>query len=313
VNYVAVTGVSNVTGIINPVHDIAALAHEHGAHVLVDGAQMAAHVPVRISDPNPARSLDAFVFSGHKTYVPGSPGVLVCRKELLAGIEPEEVGGGMVERVLVESYTVSSVFPDREEAGTPNIPGAIGLAAAVDVLARIGMKEVLEDETELLNHALGRMQGVEGVVIYGAVDAERYPRVASISFNIEAMDHGLVAAVLNDHYNIAVRNQCFCAHPYVKEMMLDDLLEAAETLDRDDLERAIFLRSGMVRASFGLYSTREDIDLLVQALTEIVAQRSSLKELYEVDDHDTYVRRGAELPSPNRFKVTDFLTEYLSG
>jgi len=122
---------------------------------MVDGAQMAAHMPVQISGhKNPARNLDAFVFSGHKTYVPGSPGTVICRKDILDSMAPEEVGGGMVDRVYVEHYTVSSVYPDREEAGTPNIVGAIGLAAAIDILDHIGIDNIYDDETELINIAL---------------------------------------------------------------------------------------------------------------------------------------------------------------
>ncbi|HJN77846.1 MAG TPA: aminotransferase class V-fold PLP-dependent enzyme [Myxococcota bacterium] len=315
VKYVAVTGVSNVTGIVNPVHDIAEIAHRYGALLLVDGAQMAAHMPVRICDPDhPERNIDAFVFSGHKTYVPGSPGVLICRKDLLACIEPEEVGGGMVESVLVQTYTVSDRFPEREEAGTPNIPGAIGLAAAVEVLARIGMPEILEDETALLLLALKGLKAIDDLVIYGCPSMVRCPRVGSISFNLRGLPHGLTAAILNDHYNIAVRNECFCAHPYVKEMILEDLIDAADDFDDDDLEREITLRSGMVRASLGLYSTREDVELLVQAMVEIAARQEELAALYQADECGEYRLKAPEtVPSPNRFSVTDFLTSYLEG
>ncbi|MGH7453504.1 MAG: aminotransferase class V-fold PLP-dependent enzyme, partial [bacterium] len=122
VNYVAITGVSNVTGIINPIHEIAAMAHQHGALIVVDAAQMAAHVPIQMSGhANPAQDLDVLVFSGHKIYAPGSPGVVITRKDLFADLEPQEVGGGMVDAVYINRYTQSQKFPDREEAGTPNI------------------------------------------------------------------------------------------------------------------------------------------------------------------------------------------------
>ncbi|MCP4710830.1 MAG: aminotransferase class V-fold PLP-dependent enzyme, partial [Planctomycetes bacterium] len=224
-SYVAVTGVSNVTGIINPVYDIAELAHKYGAFILVDGAQMAAHIPVKISGhKNPARNIDAFIFSGHKTYVPGSPGVVICRKDILSALEPEEVGGGMVDQVFVERYTISPNFPDREEAGTPNIPGAIGLAAAIDVMAKIGMEVIYEDEEQLISYAVEKILAVPNIAVYGETDWDCCPRAASISFNILGIDHGLVAAALNDYYGIAVRNECFCAHPYVKEMIMDYLI-----------------------------------------------------------------------------------------
>ncbi len=151
------------------------------------------------------------------------------------------------------------------------------------------------------------------LVVYGALDLECCPRVASISFNLHGLDHGLVAAILNDHYNIAVRNECFCAHPYVKEMIMDDLVDFADEFDDDDLERAVFLRSGMVRASFGLYSTADDVTALVEALTEITDNREHFKALYVIDSVCTYVRR-ADAPVPaNDFSVTRFVDGYLAG
>ncbi len=120
VNYVSITGISNVTGIINPINEVAKLAHHYGAYIVVDAAQMAAHVPIHMSGhTDTAMDLDALIFSGHKTYAPGSPGVVIARKDLIGKIEPEEVGGGMVDRVLPERYYVTNDFPDREEAGTP--------------------------------------------------------------------------------------------------------------------------------------------------------------------------------------------------
>ncbi len=314
VNYVAVTGVSNVTGIINPIYDIAELAHEHGALILIDGAQLVAHLPVQMSGhKNPNRNIDALVFSGHKTYVPGSPGAVICRKEILEKIEPEEVGGGMVENVYVERYEVKTNFPDREEAGTPNIPGAIGLATAIDVLDRIGMEEIFGDEEELVLSALEKIQKIPSVIIYGELDYKICPRAASISFNIKGMDHGLTAAILNDYHNIAVRNECFCAHPYVKEMILDDLLEATETVDVENFENAFKLKSGMVRASFGLYNTLSDIDALEQALIDITQNTELYTAQYHVDESDNYRHNTFNLALKNHFSVADFIDNYVNG
>nr|MBC8322813.1 aminotransferase class V-fold PLP-dependent enzyme [Candidatus Neomarinimicrobiota bacterium] len=314
VNYVAVTGVSNVTGIINPIYDIAELAHEYGALILIDGAQLVAHLPVQMSGhKNPNRNIDALVFSGHKTYVPGSPGAVICRKEILENIEPEEVGGGMVENVYVERYEVKTNFPDREEAGTPNIPGAIGLATAIDVLDRIGMEEIFEDEEELVLNALDKLQKIPGILIYGELDYKICPRAASISFNIKGMDHGLTAAILNDYHNIAVRNECFCAHPYVKEMILDDLLEATETIDEENFEDAFKLKSGMVRASFGLYNTLSDIDALEKALIDITENTESYSAQYHVDESDNYRHNTFNLAFKNHFSVADFIDKYVNG
>jgi len=314
VNYIGVTAVSNVTGIINPVPKAAALAHQYGALILVDGAQAVAHVPVRISgNSDPAEDIDALVFSGHKTYVPGSPGVVICRKDILQAQEPVEVGGGMVDRVFVDRYIASDKFPDREEAGTPNIVGAVGLAAAIEVLDGIGMEAILEHETELILYAMQRLYETGGVKVYGSADTEQCPRAASISFNIVGMDHGLVAAILNDFYNISVRNECFCAHPYVKEMVFDDLLEAVDGIDEEDLEAAMMLKAGMVRASFGLYNDESDVDALVAALGEIVARQGEYAGQYAPDAAGNYTHKTFRPLAREQFSAREYIREYLEG
>ncbi len=311
INYIAMTGVSNVTGIINPIYDIAELAHKYGALILVDGAQMAAHLPIKMSGhANPLRNIDALVFSGHKTYVPGSPGVVICRKDILSSMEPDEVGGGMVDQVHVSRYTISDKFPDREEAGTPNIPGAIGLAAAIDVLDKIGMEFIYEDETKLLTDALNKMKQVENVVIYGETNCSTCPRAASISFNIRGMDHGLVAAILNDYHNIAVRNECFCAHPYVKEMIIEELM-GSKVSDDFDFDSEFKVKAGMVRASFGIYSTKEDVTALVTALKDIVDKRDEYSNLYTLDEARIYRHKTFKPNEADLFNVELFIDEYL--
>lgn len=312
INYVAVTGVSNVTGIINPIHDIAELAHAYGALFLVDGAQMAAHLPVQLSGhENSARDIDAFVFSGHKTYVPGSPGVVVCRKDILSAIEPEEVGGGMVEDVFIDRYIIKNYFPDREEAGTPNIPGAVALATALEILDHIGMSQIMEEEDILIEDTLNRMKAIPDIVIYGETDCGVCPRAGSVSFNIKGLHHGLVAAILNDYYNIAVRNECFCAHPYVKEMILDDMLEASESMSEEDLNVKYKLLAGMVRASFGIYNTQTDVDALITALKGIVSRKDELVRLYHVDETINYVHNTFKIDETSSFSIARFVEKYI--
>jgi len=312
INYIAMTGVSNVTGIINPVYEIAELAHKNGALILVDGAQMAAHLPIKMSGhSNPLRDIDALVFSGHKTYVPGSPGAVICRKDILSSMEPEEVGGGMVDQVHVTRYTVTDTFPDREEAGTPNISGAIGLAAAIDVLDKIGMDIIFDEETELINNALEKMKQIDGVVIYGETNCEVCPRAASISFNVRGMDHGLVAAILNDYHNIAVRNECFCAHPYVKEMIIEELEYSREQIEEIEIDAMFKVKAGMVRASFGIYSTENDIDALVKALKDIVKNKDEYAKLYNLTADGIYKHKSFTPEISEIFNVESFINEYL--
>lgn len=315
INYVAVTGVSNVTGILNPIHEIAELAHRHGALMVVDAAQMAAHVPVQMSgSADPARDLDVLVFSGHKVYAPGSPGVVVARTELFAGTEPEEVGGGMVDTVWLDRYTVSPKFPDREEAGTPNIPGAIGLGAALYALHSVGMTAIAEEERRLMTYALQALAQVPGITVYGGNDpASAGVRTGAITFNLEGCEHAFTAAVLNDYFNIAVRNECFCAHPYVREMVMASLEESADSLSNDELERLADERRGMVRASFGIYSTEADVDALVAALQSIAARRDELLPLYEPLANGDYRHRSYTFDAAETFSTRAIVDGLLAG
>lgn len=314
VSYVAITGVSNVTGIVNPIHDVAEIAHSHGALIVVDAAQMAAHLPIAMcGDDAGDGALDVVVFSGHKVYAPGSPGVVIARKDVFSAVEPDEVGGGMVERVWTNRYTVSSRFPDREEAGTPNIPGAIGLAAVLHALKRIGMREVAAEEHRLISYALERLADVPGVIVYGDLDMTRCPRAGAIAFNLEGLDHSFTAAVLNDYFNISVRNECFCAHPYVREMVLKALegLEELDGMNNDELERMADLHRGMVRASLGIYSTAADIDALVAALGDIVGNQESLLREYVREDSGDYVHRRFRFDSKRILSVSDEVERFL--
>ena len=283
VNYVAVTGVSNVTGIINPISRIAELVHRYDSYLLVDGAQMVAHMPVHLERDD----VDLFVFSGHKIYAPGSPGVLVGKHSLLSKLEPSQLGGGMVSAVTQFSYLLEDELQEREEAGTPNIFGAVILACALEVLDRLGMEKIFQQEQSLVERVIKNLSACPDLKIYGDINSSR--RVGSIAFNITGMDHGLVAALLNDYYGIAVRNECFCAHPYVKEMLKEELFSLDIEADSDEEELFLVnLKRGMVRASFGLYTTAEDIAALGDALRDIVEKREHYQALYEPQQDGSY-------------------------
>lgn len=267
IDYVAVTAASNVTGVVNPIHDIAQRAHAHGALVVVDASQILAHRALSMQGivGDGSDDIDAVVFSGHKIYAPGSPGVLVIRRSLIDGGAPMEFGGGMVDQVFKTEYTVTTKFPDREEAGTPNILGAVNLGMCLDIMTRIGMDVIEQHESEMLSYLFNELQSIAGITIYGDTDLSLVPRTATISFNLAGVDHGLLAAILNDYFNLALRNECFCAHPYVREMILQQLWD----LDPDLEEAEIESKKGMVRASFGLNNSIDDAHRLVTALKEI--------------------------------------------
>lgn len=279
-NYVAITAASNVTGMINPIHEIAQLAHEAGALVVVDAAQSAAHLPVQVLGATPEEAIDVLTLSGHKIYSPGSPGVIIARKDLFANLEPEEVGGGIVSFVDTLRYQIIPDLPEREETGTPNIPGALGLAATLYLMSRVGMDVIEDDEHELTQYALSRFHDLPGVLIYGSHRLEVANRIGVIAFNLLGMPHGMVTAILNDYFGIAVRNECFCAQPFVRQLLgiADENGVAPDSCMEMVCDPSA--KPGMVRVSFGLYNTRADVDAVVAALSNIIQNAAYYREHY---------------------------------
>jgi selenocysteine lyase/cysteine desulfurase len=276
INYIAVTGASNVTGAITPLAEVARLAHAVGAYLLVDASQMIAHTPVSMDDAD----IDVLVFSGHKIYAPGSPGAVIAKKSLLNAIEPAELGGGMVDDVYLDEYMPTHTLPDREEAGTPNIVGAITLGAVLDLLHKVGMDKVREKEIGLIDFAWNGLKDIDGVTVYGP-EPDDIPRTGTIAFNIKGFDHGLTAAALNDYHNIQVRNGCFCAHPYVRELLKKELWEMDIDPDAPNAEADVERKRGMSRASLGLYTTKADLEALIVAVRDLVNRREEILSVYE--------------------------------
>jgi cysteine desulfurase / selenocysteine lyase len=274
---------------------------------------MAAHQPIRMSgNSDPRRDLDVLCFSGHKVYAPGSPGVVVTRQDLFAGIEPQEVGGGMVEDVRLNAYTRLEKFPDREEAGTPNICGAIGLAASLYALHRVGMPILAEEEARIIQYALDRLSGIDQVIIYGETDGSLCKRAGAVSFNLRHVEHGLCAAVLNDYFGIAVRNECFCAHPYVREMISEVLAAEEDDVSAEELEAMADLHRGMVRASFGIYSTKADIDRLATALRDIAGRAAFYEQNYIRRDNGDFVHKTFTFDHEQLFCVRRVVDAWLA-
>lgn len=286
VRYVAVAAASNVTGILNPLAEIAALVHAHDAWLLVDGSQLAVHGPLRMSD-----GMDFLVLSGHKLHAPGSPGVLIGRRDLLAAVEPDEIGGGVVEDVSLADYQLSTLLPEREEAGTPNLPGAVLLGCALETLMRVGMDAVRTHEQALLRPLMAWLTSTPGVRVYGDPDLERTPRTATIAFNLQGLDHALVAAALNDYWGIAVRNACFCAHPYVRELLKPELWQLDEEFDLESKAglAALQRRQGMVRVSLALHTGAEDLERLKKAILALLAEPARFRAAYAVDEEGNYL------------------------
>ncbi|MBE1441394.1 cysteine desulfurase [Paenibacillus sp. OAS669] len=231
---VAVTYVSNVLGVVNPVKEIAAIAHRHGAVMVVDGAQSTPHLKVDVQDLD----CDFYALSGHKMCAPTGIGVLYGKKSLLETMEPIEFGGEMIDHVDLYDSTWKEL-PWKFEGGTPIIAGAVGLGAAIDFLESIGMDEIFRHEQQLTAYAIERMSEIEDLTIYGP----RSHRAGTVTFNLGDVHPHDVATVL-DADGIAVRAGHHCCQPLMRWLNV----------------------SATARASFYLYNTEDDIDRLVASL-----------------------------------------------
>lgn len=261
---VAVSGASNVTGELWPLAQIATLAHEYGAQILVDAAQLAPHARIDMV----ALDVDYLALSGHKLYAPYGAGILVGRADWLEQRAPFLRGGGAIQLVTSDSV-IWAPLPDRQEAGSPNVLGAVAMGVAMETLTAYGMDRIAADETALHRHLLDRVLGIRGLYWYTSWEAN-HPRVGLMTFNLEGVDYGLLAAILSAEYGIGVRHGCFCAHPLMVHLMH---VERAE-VDRIGLEILAGDRRrvpGAVRVSLGLGTTAADIDYLADALATIAA------------------------------------------
>ncbi|GIP38343.1 cysteine desulfurase [Paenibacillus sp. J31TS4] len=233
---VSATYVSNVLGVINPIKELAAIAHRNGAVMVVDGAQSTPHMKVDVQDLD----CDFYAFSGHKMCAPTGIGALYGKKELLEKMEPVEFGGEMIDHVDLHESTWKEL-PWRFEGGTPIIAGAVGLGAAIDFLSEIGMDAIAEHEHRLTAYAMDRMSEIEDLVIYGP----REHRAGLVTFNLGDIHAHDVSTVL-DTKGIAIRAGHHCCQPLMR------WLKASST----------------ARASFYLYNTEDEIDRLVSALNQ---------------------------------------------
>lgn len=234
---VAVTHISNVLGTINPVKEITAEAHKHGVPVLIDGAQAIHHEMVDVQELD----CDFYVFSSHKMYGPTGTGVLYGKEKWLDRMPPWQGGGEMIKTVTLETSTFNEL-PFKFEAGTPDYVGVIGLGAAIDYIEGIGREVIRRYEGDLYAYAFDRLSAVEDIRIYGTAPV-RCSLVSFLLGNIHPFDTGM----LLDKMGIAVRTGHHCAQPL---------------MDR-------FAIPGTVRASFALYNTREEVDILVAALAKV--------------------------------------------
>lgn len=234
---VCVTHVSNVLGTINPVKRIVDIAHQHGVPVLVDGAQSAPHMKIDVQDIG----CDFFAFSGHKIYGPTGVGVLYGKEDLLDKLPPYQGGGEMIQNVSFEKTTFNEL-PYKFEAGTPDYVGTNSLAKALDYVSAIGMDNIFAYEHELTRYATEQLSNIEGMRIFGQSENKD----AVISFLVRDIHH-LDMGTLLDRLGIAVRTGHHCAQPLMTHYGIE----------------------GTVRASFGIYNTKEEIDVLVAGIKRV--------------------------------------------
>ncbi len=233
----AITQVSNVLGTENPVAEMITLAHQHGAKVLVDGAQAVMHHPVDVQ----ALDCDFYVFSGHKLYGPTGIGVLYAKEDILQAMPPWEGGGSMIATVSLTEGTTYAKAPWRFEAGTPNTGGIIGLGAAIDYVSALGLEAIGEYEQTLMRYALAALAEVPDLTLYGPAQ-----RQGVIAFNL-GKHHAYDVGSFLDNYGIAVRTGHHCAMPLM----------------------AFYNVPAMCRASLVMYNTQEEVDRLVAGLKRI--------------------------------------------
>lgn len=256
----AVTGASNVSGWLPPIEEVIAAAHQRDVPVLVDAAQLAAHRAL------PA-SADYLAWSGHKMYAPFGGGILVGPRATFADGDPFLAGGGAVDLVDLDEVSWTEP-PDREEAGSPNVMGAVALHAAIDELRRVGWPAIAAHDGDLARRLRSGLAGIDGVRLLGPqTDVDTLPLAA---FTVDGVPHALVAARLSAEHGIGVRHGCFCAHPYLMRLLglSQGEIEAYRVAVRSGDRRQV---PGAVRASAGINTTDADIDRLLAAVGAIAS------------------------------------------
>lgn len=257
---IAITAASNVSGWIPPLEEIICEAHERGAQVLLDAAQLSAHHPL-------PPGADFLAWSGHKMYAPFGTGVLIGPRDAFSHGDPFLAGGGAVDLVDLDEVWWTDP-PEREEAGSPNVMGAVAMHAAIDALGAIGWPAILEHEAALARSLRNGLAGIEGVNLLGPPLEQ--DTLAIGTFTVTGVPHALVAARLSAEFGIGVRHGCFCAHPYLIRLLglgADEITRYREDVRRGDRTHI----PGAVRASCGLSSTIEDIDRLLDAVRVIAS------------------------------------------
>ena len=258
----AITGASNITGWSPNLDDIIEAAHDRGVRVLVDAAQLAPHRPM-------PPTADFVAWSGHKMYAPYGAGILIGPRETFADGEPFLAGGGAVDLVDLDEVLWTAP-PEREEAGSPNVIGAIALHAAIDQFNEIGWEQIIQHDRVISQAMYEGLRAIPGIQVLGPDRSENLELLAVATFVVDQMHHGLVAARLSAEYGIGIRHGCFCAHPYLvrllglSEAQIMEYRSQVQMGDRSNMP-------GALRVSGGLSTTLDDVNRFLEALGAIIS------------------------------------------
>jgi Selenocysteine lyase len=262
VKYVSLTGASNVTGYINDIHLIARIVHKYNCKLIIDGAQLVPHRRLDISGKSEDEQIDFLVFSSHKIYSPFGVGVIIGLKEDFIDVDPDYFGGGTVDLVLDNEVTYLPP-PEKNEAGTQNFLGVMALVNSLRVINTLGYNYIEKHENVLLANIIQGLKSIPKIINYG--DTENLEdRLGITTFNIENMYHHDVAQTLANKKGISVRHGWFCAHPYCRRLMNATEAEAKEFLTNPEKKML-----GMVRVSFALYNTLDEVNIFLNLIEDI--------------------------------------------
>ena len=279
VDYVTVTAASNVTGYVTDVHRVARLAHQYGAKIIVDGAQIVAHRAFSMLGESEEENIDFFVFSAHKMYSPFGGGAVVGLTDVLNEHLPQFYGGGIVN-IVGDSNWEAKDAPATYEAGSPNFPGIVGMGKAIDILEEIGFDAIEAHEQKLIRKLMDGLKEYDTAIIYG--DSENISdRVGVVSFNFSDANSYLLAGYLSTIGGVATRRGAFCAHPYVWRLLgvdPDSALDAYGSCEAVETP-------GMIRVSFGIYNTEEEVDEFLAVLPEAIEATKEKTEKFNSSEN----------------------------
>ena len=278
VDIVSVTAASNVTGYVTDVHRIAKLAHQYGAIIVVDGAQIVAHRSFSMMGETEDENIDFFAFSAHKMYSPYGGGAVVGVAYTLDYHMPQFYGGGIVK--IVADYEQSyKNAPARYEAGSPNYPGVIGMGKAIEILEEVGFDAIQAHEQELIRRLIDGLEKYDNITVYGDTE-DISDRVGVVTFKFNDLNTFMLAHMLSEKGGVATRRGAFCAHPYVWRLMGIPDVEVMDYVNCGDVDSP-----GMIRVSFGIYNTVEEVDEFLRILDEILPDaRAEQEKMNEKDE-----------------------------